>query len=55
MDKELMWACAIIPQELNHRIVTVCKTVNRDINLPENVFRFPLHSIIQVFDSYILQ
>jgi 2'-5' RNA ligase len=43
MAKELMWVCGILPTELNNKLAMLCKRNNRDINLSENVFKFPLH------------
>jgi hypothetical protein len=43
MSKELMWVCAILPQELNKSLVEICRKENREIKLPEDVFKFPLH------------
>jgi 2'-5' RNA ligase len=43
MSKELMWVCAILPSELNNRLAVLCRRNNRDLNLPEDVFKFPLH------------
>ena len=43
MGRELMWACAILPGDINREIVTACKRENREIGLPETVFKFPLH------------
>jgi hypothetical protein len=43
MGKELMWVCGIIPAELNSKLVVICKRANRGVNLPEDVFKFPLH------------
>jgi len=43
MGKELMWACALLPEEVNQEIVSICKRANRRIGLPETVFKFPLH------------
>lgn len=41
--KELMWACALLPEEPNNEIVSICQRLNKDIELPETVFKFPLH------------
>lgn len=41
--KELMWACALLPDETNGEIASLCKRLNKDVRLPETVFRFPLH------------
>jgi hypothetical protein len=43
MSKELMWVCAILPQELNESLVETCRKENMEVNLPEDVFKFPLH------------
>jgi 2'-5' RNA ligase len=43
MAKELMWVCAILPEELNSKLAVICKRNNRDLHLPEDVFKFPLH------------
>jgi hypothetical protein len=43
MAKELVWVCALLPQELNQHLVELCREENRSIGLPEDVFRFPLH------------
>jgi hypothetical protein len=43
MAKELMWVCAVLPAELNNRLAVVCRRNNRDLHLPEDVFKFPLH------------
>ena len=43
MSKELMWACALLPEEVNREIVAIRKGANREISLPETVFGFPLH------------
>jgi hypothetical protein len=43
MAKELMWVCAILPVELNKKLAVTCKSNNRDLRLPEDVFKFPLH------------
>jgi hypothetical protein len=43
MAKELMWVCAVLPAELNSKISVTCKRNNRDLRLPEDVFKFPLH------------
>jgi hypothetical protein len=47
MSKELMWVCAILPQELNKRLVETCRKENREIKLLEDVFKFPLHILMQ--------
>jgi 2'-5' RNA ligase len=38
-----MWVCAVLPAEWNNRLVATCKRNNRDLHLPEDVFKFPLH------------
>jgi 2'-5' RNA ligase len=43
MAKELMWVCALLPDEMNRKLVDICRRENRNIGLPEDVFRFPLH------------
>jgi 2'-5' RNA ligase len=43
MAKELMWVCGIVLAELNNRLARLCKSNNRDLHLPEDVFKFPLH------------
>jgi 2'-5' RNA ligase len=43
MAKELMWVCAVLPAELNNSLAVTCKRNNRDLHLPEDVFKFPLH------------
>jgi hypothetical protein len=43
MAKELMWVCGVLPEELNCRLAVICKRNNRDLHLPEDVFKFPLH------------
>jgi hypothetical protein len=43
MAKELMWICGILPTERNDQLATLCKANNRDLHLPEDVFKFPLH------------
>jgi hypothetical protein len=43
MSKELMWVCAILPQELNKSLVEICRKENIEVNLPDDVFKFPLH------------
>lgn len=40
---ELAWICAIMPEEINNQITGMCKELNREIGLPETVFKFPLH------------
>jgi hypothetical protein len=43
MANELMWVCALLPDDINRELVDICREVNRNIGLPEDVFRFPLH------------
>ena len=43
MTEELAWVCAIMPEETNKAIVSLCKDLNTGIGLPETVFKFPLH------------
>jgi hypothetical protein len=43
MSKELMWVCAILPQELNKSLMETCRKENMEVNLPDEVFKFPLH------------
>jgi 2'-5' RNA ligase len=43
MAKELMWVCALLPEELNQHLAALCKAENKTIGMPTNVFRFPLH------------
>jgi 2'-5' RNA ligase len=43
MAKELMWVCALLPEQLNSKLAVTCKRNNRDLHLPEDVFKFPLH------------
>jgi hypothetical protein len=43
MAKELMWVCALLPDEMNWELVNICRSENRNIGLSEDVFRFPLH------------
>ena len=38
-----MWCCAILPDDINSLIKQICTEANRDIGLPMDVFRFPLH------------
>ena len=40
---ELMWACAILPEKEETAIKSICKRLNKEVGLPETVFRFPLH------------
>ena len=43
MGRELMWVCAIAPEEFQKRTTQLCLTENKSIGLPENVFKLPLH------------
>lgn len=43
MTRELGWVCGIVPPTVNKEITMLCKLLNADIFLPENVFKFPLH------------
>jgi hypothetical protein len=43
MAKELMWVCALLPEEVQAQLVALCRAENKAIGLPEDVFRFPLH------------
>ena len=43
MKEELAWVCAIMPDDINRKIVSLCKELNAGIGLPETVFKFPLH------------
>ena len=43
MSRELMWICAIAPEEFRKKVTELCLTENKDIGLPENVFKLPLH------------
>lgn len=43
MGKELMWVCGLLPQKEQEKLVEICKEANREIGLPEVVFKFPLH------------
>lgn len=43
MARELMWICAIAPEGFRETVTRLCLSENRDIRLPENVFKLPLH------------
>ena len=43
MARELMWVCAIAPEEFQRRTTQLCLAENKTIGLPENVFDLPLH------------
>lgn len=43
MARELMWVCAIAPEEFQKTVSQLCLTENKAIGLPENVFKLPLH------------
>lgn len=43
MGKELMWVCGLLPQKEQEKLVEICKEANREIGLPEVVFKFHLH------------
>jgi hypothetical protein len=43
MKEELSWVCAIMPDEANRQLVSLCRELNKGIGLPETVFKFPLH------------
>ncbi|WP_423217764.1 hypothetical protein ACNVEB_001106 [Streptococcus equinus] len=43
MGKELMWVCGLLSQKEQEKLVEICKEANREIGLPEVVFKFPLH------------
>ncbi|MDE7246212.1 MAG: 2'-5' RNA ligase family protein [Oscillospiraceae bacterium] len=43
MAQELMWVCAIVPEEFTKTVVQLCLAENKTIGLPENVFKLPLH------------
>ena len=43
MGRELAWVCGLVPEDVSTGIVRISKEANRDIGLPETVFRFPLH------------
>ena len=43
MARELMWVCAIAPEEFREKVTRLCLAENESIGMPENVFRLPLH------------
>ena len=43
MREELAWICAIMPEGINDKITRICKELNKNVGLPETVFKFPLH------------
>lgn len=43
MTRELMWICAIAPEEFRKAVTQICLSENKNIGLPENVFKLPLH------------
>lgn len=43
MAQELMWVCAIAPEEFRKAATQLCLTENKAVGLPENVFKLPLH------------
>ena len=43
MARELMWVCAIAPEEFREKVTRLCLSENKSIGLPENVFKLPLH------------
>jgi 2'-5' RNA ligase len=43
MKEELAWVCAIMPDDVNREITSLCRELNAGIGLPETVFKFPLH------------
>ena len=43
MVQELMWVCAIAPEEFRKTVVQLCLAENKTVGLPENVFKLPLH------------
>ena len=43
MAQELMWICAIAPEKFRKAVTERCRSENKDIGLPENVFKLPLH------------
>ena len=43
MGRELMWACAIAPEEFQKRVTQMCLAENKSIGMPENVFKLSLH------------
>ena len=43
MARELAWICAIAPEEFRKEVTQLCLEKNKNIGLPENVFKLPLH------------
>lgn len=43
MARELMWICAIAPEEFRSTVTRLCLAENKSVGLPENVFKLPLH------------
>ena len=43
MARELMWVCAIAPEEFQKKVTKLCLAENESIGMPENVFKLPLH------------
>lgn len=43
MARELMWVCAVAPEEFRKAVYDVCISENREVGLSENVFKLPLH------------
>ena len=43
MVQELMWVCAIAPDEFQNTAAQLCLAENNTIGLPENVFKLTLH------------
>ena len=43
MVLELMWVCAIAPEEFRKTVVQLCLAENKTVGLPESVFKLPLH------------
>ena len=43
MARELMWVCAIAPEEFREKVTRLCLAENVSIGMPENVFKLPLH------------
>ena len=43
MKRELVWVCAIVPEEYREMVTRLCLSENKKIGLPENVFKLPLH------------
>ena len=43
MGRELMWVCALPPEDFQERTTRLCLDANKSVGLPENVFQLPLH------------